>query len=167
MVPRVQRLGGGPSGVAAACWRASSPGPCCKRSWISWRSSWSWLKRPPTVATVLVSEEAGQPFVLVIGEPGVNRVGVAVTEEGSVGHSIRGLSVSNLEQGGTALTNRGLGVVIAMVEQCGAFVVRKRQSTALAHGEVSSLVPIPLIRTSYRTCSSKFIRWAATPAAIP
>src|SRR5207244_1393267 len=135
MVSKVQRLGGGPSGVAAACWRASSPGPWCKRSWSSCWSCWSWLKTPPTVAAVLVGEEAGQPLVLVIIEPGVNGVGVALAEQAGVGHGIRRVSVSDFEQGSTAFTDVGLGVVVAMGEQLGALVVRERQGTALVHRE--------------------------------
>src|ERR1051325_5371332 len=110
MVSRVQRLGGGPWGVAAACWRASSPGPWCKRSWSCCLRSWSRLKAPSTVAAVLVGEEPGQAFVAVMVQPGVDRVGVAGAEQAGVGHSIRGGSVSDLEQGGTALADVGLGV---------------------------------------------------------
>src|SRR6516165_4093715 len=100
MVSKVQRLGVGPWGVAAACWRASAPGPWCKRSWSCSLRSWSWLKVPPTVAAVWVAEQAGEAFVLIIVEPGVNGVGVAVTQQAGVGHGIRGLSVRDLEDGG-------------------------------------------------------------------
>jgi hypothetical protein len=45
----------------------------------------------------LVAEETGQPFVVVIVEPSVDGVGIAVAEQAGVGHSMRGLSVRNLE----------------------------------------------------------------------
>src|SRR4051812_15093273 len=107
MVSRVQRLGGGPWGVAAACWRADSPGPWCKRSWSCCLRSWSWLKRPPTVAAVLVGQEAGQPFVVVMVEPRVEGVRIAVTEQTRVGDGVRGGPVGDLEQGGTAFADIG------------------------------------------------------------
>jgi hypothetical protein len=68
------------------------------------------------VAAVLAGEQAGQPFVLIIVEPGVDAVGVAVAEQAGVGHGMRGLAVGNLEYGGTALPDVGLGVVVAVVE---------------------------------------------------
>src|SRR5438105_5734659 len=97
MVSKVQRLGGGPWGVAAACGRASSPGPWCRRSWSCCLRSWSWLKAPPAVATVLVGEDAGEPFVPIVGQPGVNGVGIAVAKQAGVGHGVRGVSLSDLE----------------------------------------------------------------------
>src|SRR5262245_51699426 len=131
MVPGVQRLGGGPCGVAAASRRASSPGPRCKRSWSSCWRSWSRLKAPPTVAAVLVGQEAFQPFGAVMVEPGVDGVGVAGAEQAGAGHGIRGGAVRDLEQGGTALPDIGLGVVVAVGKQGGALVVRERQAKAL------------------------------------
>src|SRR5262245_39717674 len=116
MVSRVQRLGGGPWGVAAACGRASSPGPWGKRSWSRCWRSWSRLKTPPTVAAVLVGEEARQPFVAVMVEPGVDGVGVAVAEQAGVGHGKGSSSIRDLEQGGTALADVGLGGVVAVVQ---------------------------------------------------
>src|SRR5581483_4576892 len=157
MVSRVQRLGGGPWGVAAACWRASSPGPWCRRSSSCCLRSWSWLKAPPAVAAVLVGEDAGEPCVPVVVEPGVNGVGVAVAEQAGVGHGKRGMPVSDLEQGGTAFTDVGLGVVVAAVEQCGALVIRERQGAALVHRETPLWVRYTIIRP-YRTWSSTFIR---------
>src|SRR6516162_6194719 len=158
MVSKVQRLGAGPWGVAAACWRASSPGPWCSRSWSCCLSCWSRLKAPPTVAAVLVGEQARQPFVLVIVEPGVNGVGVAVAQQAGVGHGIRRVAVGDLEQGGTALADVGLGVVVAMGKQLGALVIRERQGTALVHRRISSLGFRYTIIRLYRTCSSTFIR---------
>ena len=65
---------------------------------------------------MLVGQEAGEPFVLVVVEPGVDGVGVALAEQAGVGHGIRGVPLSDLEQGGAALTDLGLGVVVAVVE---------------------------------------------------
>src|SRR5262249_4838349 len=116
MAPRVQRAGSGPWGVAAGG-RASSPGPRCRRSWSCCLSCWSRLKAAPAVAAVLVGKQAGEAFVLVTIEPGVHRIRIAAAEQAGVGHGIGGLSVSDLEQGGTAFTDVGLGVVVAMVDQ--------------------------------------------------
>ena len=44
-------------------------------------SSWSRLKAAPTIAAVLVGEQAGEPFVPVMAEPGVNGVGIAAAEQ--------------------------------------------------------------------------------------
>jgi hypothetical protein len=82
---------------------------------------------------MLVGQQAGEPFVLVIVEPSVDGVGVAMVEQTGVGHGIRGVAVGDLEDGGTAFPDVGLGVVVAAVEQCGALVVRARQGTALVH----------------------------------
>src|SRR5690348_1109270 len=150
MVPRVQRLGGGPWSVAAACWRASSPGPWCKRASSSCLRCWLRLKTPPAVAAVLVREQAGQPFALVIVEPSVDGVRVAVAEQAGIGHGIRGIPVRDLEQGGTAFPDKGFGVVVAVVQQCGALVVRERQGTALVHREVPLWFRHTIIR-AYRT----------------
>src|SRR5215471_3737665 len=114
MVSKVQRLGAGPWAVAAVCWRASSPGPWCKRSWSCCWSCWSRLKTAPTVAAVLVGQESGQSFVLVVVEPGVDRVGVAVFEQAGVGHGIRSVSIGDFEQGGTAFADVGFGIVVAV-----------------------------------------------------
>jgi len=110
------------------------------------------------VAAVLVGEEAGQALVLVVAQPGVNGVRVARAEQAVVGHGVRGAAIGDLEHGGAALTGEGLGVVVAVVQQGGALVVRERQGTALAHREVSSLGFRYTIIRAYRTCSSKFIR---------
>src|SRR5581483_10291314 len=147
MVSRVQRLGGGPPGVAAACWRASSPGPCCKRPSISCLSCWSKLKAASAVTAVLMGEQAGEPLGLVVVEPGVDGVGVARAEQAGVGHGVRRAPVSDLEHGGTALTDVGLGVVVAVVEQFGALVLRERQGAALVHREAPLWVRYTIIRT--------------------
>src|SRR5262249_43347729 len=165
MVCRVQRLGGGPCAVAAACWRASSPGPWCKRSWSTCWRCWSRLKTPPAIAAVLVGEQARGPFVLVVVEPGVDGGGVAGAEQAGVGHGMRGLPVRDLEQGGTALADGGLGVVVAVVEQGGALVVRERQGPALVHRQTPLWFRYTIIRT-YRSWSSKLIRvpgWNSAP----
>src|SRR5262249_5854845 len=100
----------------AASRRAFSPGPWCRRSSSCCLSSWSWLKTPPAVATVLVGENAGEPFVPVVIEPGVNGVWIAAAEQAGMGHGIRGVPVSNLEQAGAAFPDVGLGIVVGMVE---------------------------------------------------
>src|SRR5215475_10710644 len=129
MVSKVQRLGGGPGGVAVACWRASSPGPWCRRSSsCRWRS-WSWLKGASAWAAMLMGQQTGESFVVVVVKPSVDGVRVAMAEQARVGHGIRGLPVRNLKQGGTAFPDVGFGVVIAMVEQGGALAVRERQGT--------------------------------------
>src|SRR5262245_29241808 len=160
MVSRVQRLGGGPCAVAAARWRAWSPGPWCKRSCSCCLRCRSRLKAPPAVAAVAVGEQAREPFVLVVVEPGVDGVGVAGAEQAGVGHGVRGLPVRDLEDRGTALADVGLGVVVAVVEQGGALVVRERQGTALVHRQTPLWFRYTIIRP-YRTWSSKLIRGIA------
>jgi hypothetical protein len=103
-----------------------------------------------------VGQDAGEPFVPVVVQPGVNGVGIAVAEQAAVGHGLRGVPVSDLEQGGAALTDVGLGVVVAVGEHFGALVVRERQGTALVHREAPLWVRYTIIRP-YRTCSSTFI----------
>jgi hypothetical protein len=80
-----------------------------------------------------MGEEAGQALVVVMGEPGVNGVGVAGAEQSGAGDGVRGIPVGDLEQGGAAFADVGLGIVVAMVEQFGALVVRERQGLALVH----------------------------------
>src|SRR2546423_666428 len=48
---------------------------------------------------------------------------------------MRGVSLRDLEQGGTTLADKGFEIVVAVVEQFGALVVRERQGTALVHRE--------------------------------
>src|SRR5262249_36867322 len=135
MASRVQRLGGGPCAVALACGRASAPGPCGKRSWSCCWRCWSRLKTPPAVPAALVGAQGRQALVLVSVRPGVDGVGGAGAEQAGVGHRMGGLSVRNLEDGGAALPDVGLGVVVAVVKQGGALGVRERQGTALVHRE--------------------------------
>src|SRR5262245_51923129 len=47
-------------------------------------------------------ELSGESFVLVVVEPGVDAVGIAVFGQAGAGHGIGGLFVSDLEEGGTA-----------------------------------------------------------------
>src|SRR6185369_9340021 len=158
MVSKVQRLGAGPWAVAALCWRASCPGPWCKRSWsCCWRCG-SRLKTASTVATVLVGEQARQPFVLVGVEPGVHGVGVATAQQARVSHGMRGLSVSDLKDGRAAFADVGLGVVVAVVQQEGAFVVCERQGTTLVHRDAPLWFRSTIIVPTYRTWSSKLMR---------
>jgi hypothetical protein len=82
---------------------------------------------------MLVGEQAREPFVAVVVKPGVDGVGVAVTEQAGVGHGIRGMPIRDLEDGGTAFADVGFGIVIAAIKQLGALVVRERQGTALVH----------------------------------
>src|SRR5215207_10501744 len=164
MVPRVQRLGGGPFGVTAACFWAGSPGPWRRRSWSSCLSCWSWLKAPPAVAAVLVGEQAGQPFLQVMAEPGVDGVGVAAAEQAGTGHGVGGVAVGDLEQGGAAFADVGLGVAVSVVEQLGALAVRERQGAALVHRGSPLLFLCTILRT-YRSCSSKLIREDETTRA--
>jgi hypothetical protein len=95
--------------------------------------------------------------MLVVVEPSVDGVRVAGAEQAGLGHGMRGLAVRNLEQRGTALADVGLGVVVAVVKQCGALVVRERQGTALVHREAPLWIRYTIVRT-YRTWLSKLIR---------
>src|SRR5262249_4078599 len=83
--------------------------------WRCCLSPWSRLKAAPTIAAVLVGQHAGQPSLLVVVEPGIDGVGVAAAEQSGVGDSIGGVSVGDLEQGGTTLPDVGLGVVVTVV----------------------------------------------------
>jgi hypothetical protein len=103
-----------------------------------------------------VGEDAGESFVLVVVEPGVNGVRIAVAEQASVGHGRGGVSVSDLEQGGATLADVGFGIVVAVGEQFGAVVIRERQGTALVHRETPLSLLYIIIRP-YRTCASTFI----------
>src|SRR5262245_15379422 len=147
MVARAQRLGGGPCAVAAACRRAPSPGPWRRRSRGRCLRPWSRLKAPPAVAAVLVGEEAGQPFVAVAVEPGVDGVGVAAAEQAGVGHGMGRGPVRDLEEGGTTLADVGLGVVVAVVVQCGALGARERQGAALVHRDAPLWFRYTIVRT--------------------
>src|SRR5262249_36544983 len=97
------------------------------------------------------------PLSQVVVEPGVDGVGVAAAEQAGVGHGIRGVAVGDLEQGGGALADVGLGVVVAGAQQFGALLVRERQGAALVHGDSPLLFLCTIIR-AYRSCSSKLIR---------
>jgi hypothetical protein len=63
----------------------------------------------------------------------------------------------DLEQGSGALAGIGLGVVVAVVSQRSALVVRERQGTALVHRDSPLLFLCTIVR-AYRSYSSTFIR---------
>src|SRR5262245_7063919 len=93
-------------------------------------------------------------------EPSRHGVRVAWLEQPEVSHGRGSRAGSDLEDGSTALADRGLGIVVAMREQGGALVVRERQGTALGHGK-PPLGPftIIMIRCSenYHSCGHSSI----------
>jgi hypothetical protein len=115
MVSRVQRLGGGPDSAVRLGFGDGVGGPAWRRSVSCCWSDWSESKRPPTVTTVLVGAQTGEPLLLVEREPGVDGVGIAGAEEAEAGDGVRRLTVGDLEQGGTAFADVGLGVVVTLL----------------------------------------------------
>src|SRR5438876_12405062 len=115
MVPRVQRLGAGPWGVGAATFWASGPGPWRSRSCSS--SLRAASKALAAEAALLVAEQAVESLGEEGVKPGVDGVGVARPEDAGACDGVGGSAVGDLQQGGGAFTDVGLGMVVAVFEQ--------------------------------------------------
>src|SRR4051794_5845939 len=145
MVPRVQRLGAGPWGVAAATFWASGPGPWRSRSWSS-----SFLLSSKTLAAsaaLLVALQAVESLGEEGVQPGVDGVGAARAEDALACDGVGGSAVGDLQQGGGAFTDVGLGMVVAVFEQSLPLLVGEAEGTALAHGRFlhSMLAPTVIV----------------------
>src|SRR4051812_25892396 len=104
MVRRVQRLGAGPWGVAAAASWASGPGPWRSRSCSSsLRSS----KALAAEAALLVASQSVEPLGEEGVQPTVDGVGVARAEHALASDGVGGGAVRDLQQGSGAFTDEG------------------------------------------------------------
>src|SRR5262245_56232988 len=127
MVFRVQRLGAGPCGVAAATFWASGPGPWRSRSCSSpffWSS-----KALAAEAALLVALQAVEALGEEGVQPGVDGVGVARAEDARACDGVWGGAVGDPQQGGGAFTDEGLGMMGAVFEQLLPLLVGKVEST--------------------------------------
>jgi hypothetical protein len=96
---------------------------------------------------MLVAEQAIDAFVEEAAEPGIEGVGAARTEDAGAGDRVGRGAVSDPEQGSSAFTDEGLGMVVAVVQQLPPLLVGEVEGTALAHGRVlhSMLAPSAII----------------------
>jgi hypothetical protein len=85
-------------------------------------------------AALLVAEQAVEPLGEEGVQPGVDGVGVAWAEDAGASDGVGGGAVGDLEQGGSAFTDEGLGVVVTVFEQLLPLLVGEGEGTALAHG---------------------------------
>jgi hypothetical protein len=85
-------------------------------------------------AALLVALQAVESLGEEDVKPGVDGVGVARAEDAGARDGMGGGAVSDLEQGGGAFTDEGLGMVVAVLEQLLPLVVGEAEGTALAHG---------------------------------
>jgi hypothetical protein len=104
------------------------------------------------VAPLLVGEQTREALGLEAVEPGVDGVGVADAEQAAAGDGVRCEPLRDLKDSGTTLADIGPGVVVAVMEQCGALRVGKGQSTALGHRQVLlscsdtlMIAPLPIL----------------------
>src|SRR5262249_42335596 len=113
MACNVQRPGAGAVGSAAAGAGTSGLGPCRRRSCSSSRR----LRPTPAVAAVLVGQDPPQAVSLVAGEPGVDGVGGAGLGQAPTGGGVRGEAIGDLQQGGAALADNGVWVMVTVAQQ--------------------------------------------------
>jgi hypothetical protein len=81
-----------------------------------------------------VTEQAVESLGKEGVEPGVDGVGVARAEDARASDGVGGGAVGDLQQGASAFTDEGLGMVVAVLEQLLPLKVGKLEGTALAHG---------------------------------
>jgi hypothetical protein len=107
------------------------------------RSSKTLAAKATLLVRVQTCDSLGEEGV----QPGVDGVGMAWPEEAGAGDGVGGGAVGDLEQSGGPFTDKGLGMVMAVVEQVLPLVVGKREGTALAHGKVlhGSVAPVLLL----------------------
>jgi len=103
-------------------------------------------------AALLVAAQAVEPFRVETGQPTVDRVGVARPENAGASDGVGGGAVGDLEQGGGAFPDEGLGVVVAAVKQLPPLVVGKGKGTALTHGRFlhNMVAPVCYCSAGYR-----------------
>ncbi len=66
---------------------------------------------------MLVGQQAWEAILVEVIQPGVDGIRVTRPEQTGDGDGVRGMSVSDFEQGGTAFADIGSGVMVAVLEQ--------------------------------------------------
>jgi hypothetical protein len=81
-------------------------------------------ERAGKTPAVPVSQDAGHPFLLVAVQPGIDRIRVSWLQEPVPGNRVRAHAIGDLQQGGTALPDLGMRMVIPFpLEACSGPIV--------------------------------------------
>jgi hypothetical protein len=82
---------------------------------------------------MLEPDDAGETMLFIKVEPAVDGVGVARLEETGAGDGMGRVTVSDFEDGGTAFTDIGFGMVVTILEQVVTLALGKLEGATERH----------------------------------
>jgi hypothetical protein len=85
------------------------------------------------IATLAVGNQAREPFGFIQGQPMIDRIGITWFQQALLRYSIRGLPLADFQNGATAFSHIGVGMMVAILFQASTLCRSQLNGAADSH----------------------------------